>query len=450
MIKPREIETMDIRFIWELSRFQLPPSILNQKGTLTRYTKLFEIKNPVFFGPNWVSPMEVGIRAVNILIHHINTSNDSKFTSKLLHNSFHFILNNLDNHNFHKGNHYLINLCSLLFLTSKSNYTNEKKINYLINELESEIILQYNKDGSYYENSTYYHFFVTEALCQTIYFIKNESTNSILNKIIENDSRLQENNTIIDILRNALSFSSSINYKNIIFPIIGDEDSGRFIYTSEKINDLGQEFYQIIPNRIKDVSRFKTTLIQSHDNNIRCENKYSLTVEEINYCHFKDFGLLVIKSKNFFLTLRSNYCEKKMVHAHEDLGSINLIINEQILLWDPGTYTYNRNIDERNYFRSGKNHNVQLVNSSVEKLKSPFVFEFNAETKFSIQEIKGSIVVTFEMETDKEKVKRKILIQSNGIYIFCSPETSLKFPIKFSPAYGKVESAAHPRSIYSL
>lgn len=450
ILRPRKIKSIDIRFIWEISRFQFPSEMFDKKNNLDNYIRLFEHKNPLFFGPNWVSPMEAGIRAVNILIKRISTSNNSSTVNNFLNKSFYFLINNLENHNYHKGNHYMINLCSLLFLISKSNYSNEINIKYLIDELESEILLQYNKDGSYYENSTYYHLFVTEALCQTLYFIKNECSNSILKKIIENNSRLHKSDPILNVLGKALHFSQSINYKNQIFPSIGDEDSGRFIYTSTKINNLEQNFYRIVPNELKNINFFKTVSIQSKGDTTKTINHYSLPIEKLKIRHFKDFGLIILKSDNFFLTLRTNYCEKKMVHAHEDLGSINLIINDKIILWDPGTYTYNRNIDDRNYFRSGKNHNVQRVTSTIEKLKSPFIFKSTAKTMYSIKETKNSVSIDFKLQTEKETIKRKILIQSNGIHIFCDPETNLKLPIKFSPKYGKIENFTYSRSIFSL
>lgn len=450
ILKPRKIESFDIRVVWEISRFQFPPSMNNKKEELEKYINLFRTKNPIFFGPNWVSPMEVGIRAINILITCINNKHQSKVTSRFLNDSFYFLINNLENHNYYKGNHYLINLCSLMILISKSNYSNEDKINYLINELEYEIRLQFNNDGSYYENSTYYHFFVTEALCQTLYFVKNECSNPILNKVIQKNKKLQENQTIINILGKALHFSFSINYKNQIFPIIGDEDSGRFIYTSEKVNNLGQEFYKIIPNQTNNENDFKNIPILKKKNPLKTTNHYPLIIEEVNICHFEDFGLLVVSTVEFFLTLRTKYCHKKMVHAHEDLGSINLIVNDKINLWDPGTYTYNRDINERNYFRSGKNHNIGRAYSSVENLKSPFTFKSNEKTTFSIQENIYSVVIDFKLEVEKEVIKRRILFQSDGIYIICEPEEELKFPIKLSNKYGKIENSAYSRSIYSL
>jgi len=132
-------DNSDIKYVWELSRFQhLIP--LGKAYVLTgdeRYPREFiqQIEswiedNPVGFGPNWVSAMEVAIRAVNWICAYQFFSRCSSieqgFWHKFLYMLYihgHQIMNNLETRRnkygfFVNNNHFMANLSGLIFLGS--------------------------------------------------------------------------------------------------------------------------------------------------------------------------------------------------------------------------------------------------------------------------------------------------------------------------------------------
>jgi hypothetical protein len=179
----------DIKVPWELSRFYHFISL--GKGYLftgsERYTREFLDqlsdwleKNPFLYGVNWHCPMEVAIRAINLLWAYFFFRDSPLFdedrkralaASLLDHGRF--IRGNLE---FDRrvvdgrlqrmnGNHYMADLVGLVYLgVMLDGREPEAWLSFALSELESELEVQVLPDGAHWELAPAYHRLVLEML----------------------------------------------------------------------------------------------------------------------------------------------------------------------------------------------------------------------------------------------------------------------------------------------
>jgi len=83
--------------------------------------------------------------------------------------------------------------------------------------------------------------------------------------------------------------------------------------------------------------------------------------DERTLASFPDFGLHVIKGKDFFLALRcveTYRVDAPTGHLHDDNLAIELFADGRLLISDPGTYVYTSLPDARNAYRSANAHHA--------------------------------------------------------------------------------------------
>ena len=131
---------------------------------------------------------------------------------------YEYISNNLENEGDVVGNHYLIELTSLLLTIATFSFNeHEEEFKFYHDELEVELSKQFYKDGTNFEGSTHYSAFVTEAMILCKLAIEEIDKDSILLPRIE--EIIKSNRLILSVLMNKGELSQ-----------IGDNDSGRLFY----------------------------------------------------------------------------------------------------------------------------------------------------------------------------------------------------------------------------
>ena len=91
--------------------------------------------------------------------------NNKELLNSYISEHYEFIISNLENKGNVVGNHYLIELTSILLTIASFNFEHDKKeFLYYENELNSELNKQFYEDGTSFEGSTHYAALVTEAL----------------------------------------------------------------------------------------------------------------------------------------------------------------------------------------------------------------------------------------------------------------------------------------------
>lgn len=263
---------VDIKVPWEIGRLQhltllacnLNTNSFDVKKLLNEiYNEIidFAVYNPIGYGCQWSCPMDVAIRAANIVLvnqiafkfNDIECKNESElirnFISNLIYDHGRFIIENLEWKEGGNNNHYLANIAGLIFIscyieTEESN----QWLAFAISEFVGEVESQFYKDGVNVEGSTSYHRLSTEMVlyCTLILWrcgseIKERLKHSQLKNFtrsLKNGNRYSEATfdanleKILSILSRAINFSKLIQKDNNEAPQIGDNDSGRFVKVS--------------------------------------------------------------------------------------------------------------------------------------------------------------------------------------------------------------------------
>lgn len=394
---------VDVKVPWELSRMQHLPW-LGMSGNETTKKEFrnqvldFASANPPGYGVNWICTMDVAIRAANILIAYDlflsqGIKFDEAFKSELIaliiaHGKH--IMDNLEWHDVFRGNHYLANIVGLLFVAAYLPVTNQSDtwLNFSIEQLVKEVERQFTLDGANFEASTSYHRLSAEMV---IY-----GTALILG--LDKASKLP--NWYFQRLEHMAEFTIHVTKPNGRIVQIGDNDSGRFFKlcpmadldhraTVSAINGLynrsdfaefaGTEtFFEFsvvrtlakgrkIPSYLKSgkslpaegliVKKIKKDNMVVVDNTIIELSDPEVLNSVVTYA-YPDFGVYIWRSDRFFLSIRCGPIGQNGNggHAHNDQLAIELNIDGEDWIADPGTYLYTPSPKERNIYRSVHAH----------------------------------------------------------------------------------------------
>ena len=372
----------DLKYPWELSRFQ-HLLVLGQAFSISgdeKYVLEFvnEVTdwiehNPVRYGINWSCTMEVGIRIANWVIslgffidsEIINDEFLKIFYRSALEHGDH-VYNNLENLQVYTSNHYAANISGLfilsLILPSTKQVRHWQK--FSLKELEKEIINQTSDSGWQYEASTAYHRLVTEMFYYS-YLVGKALGISFSDRYVSQLGKM------IQVLKVVAMPGGKI-------PQIGDNDSGRFLVFdhSRNIDDLNINYL------LKSAAAHRELGVNGNPSG----NHF-----------FQDAGRYLWKDKNLYLLLVAGPKGQggNGGHAHNDVLSYVLNVDGREVFVDPGTYVYTRNPEDRNFFRSVKNHNT-LHWDNLE----PCTFDNGL---FTLRE-EGSLEVSVNYEDEQQPV----------------------------------------------
>lgn len=221
----------DVKVPWELSRFQhivplVQGYLLSGDDRCAREVvdqiSDWMCKNPFCHGVNWVCAMEVAIRACNWMYSSWALNGaaawDCAFNSAFMKSIWQhglFIENNLEDKGGIRTNHYLSDIVGLLFISvlypelKKSDGWKEFALSELVLCMEQMVY----KDGTSFENSTYYHRLVLELFAYSALLCKR-------NGIVLPEGFLER-------LENMFKVVSGCLRPDGRMPVIGDNDDGR-------------------------------------------------------------------------------------------------------------------------------------------------------------------------------------------------------------------------------
>lgn len=356
-LKPAFFNTADVKVPYEASRLQYLQ--------IANLGNIDVSKFPLIY---WHSPMDVAIRNINLIFHLFNIESGHQ-TAQILGNNFdllttyisqhyEFIRNNLENNGNVVGNHYLIELTSILLTISTFEFDGyEEEYCYYKNELLNELDRQFYNDGTNFEGSTHYSAFVTEALIICKVAIEEIETSSDI--ILKIDEIIKSNRYFLSKLINDDELSQ-----------IGDNDSGRLFYFNYDedaplkmtwLIDLIDTLYQDSTPDIKE-QKYKCEInskLPQLDNVKKVKHKsIKLFTKEYQIYSFKEFGIYIWRNDEEFLSVRCGPIGQNGIggHSHYDQLSIECFKGGNWIARDPGTGTYTDDIETRNAFRSLEYH----------------------------------------------------------------------------------------------
>jgi hypothetical protein len=342
----------DIKNPWELGRMQHLPILAYASNINKEY--LIEIENqivdfiasnPPKYGVQWNSSMDVAIRAINWLVTkdilenagiHLDNSVLTEMTRSLYQHMTH-IRDNLEWSDGIRGNHYLANLCGLLFISIYlEEYGTKEYYDFAFDEFIREIDYQFNSDGTNFEASTNYHFLSMEMVLLTAELLEkylNKSLDEIFDSSVSSKiSKMRE-------------YAADIIRENGSIAQIGDNDSGFILklHSDEYLDPNGKD---------KVLERF---LI-------------NINYGEESCVSYPETGLYIVRRKRYRMDISCGGIglKGKGGHAHNDLMSFTLMVGGKEIIVDPGSYVYTSFHKLRNLYRSTGMHNT-LVISNLEQ-----------------------------------------------------------------------------------
>jgi len=409
----------DIKIPWELGRMQHLVQLAiccklasNNQGFLKSELYFAEFKNqivdfigsnPPRFGVQWMNTMEVGIRAVNWLAAY-DLFNSLGYKFEGLHLRYFIdsiyehlvhILSNLEWSSGMRGNHYLANIMAVLVISAYMPVSSEssKYLAFGIQELISEVMYQFNSDGSNFEASTSYHGFSLEMVLvaytiikqlnpEQIYGLKDFSNDNWnfsrrLKKVDEQQFKVNQEiifpDQFYDRHKRAFTFSCNLMSSCCIGPAIGDDDSGfilKFINESMSgkqyhnsnehvINIFGFLFGLTGDNSTLSLSSFLNKPIAGNKELI-CENH---THPNNGILQFPDGGYYIYENDLYKIVIRCGPIGQKGKggHSHNDQLSFNMDVKSLPIFFFFFTYVYSALPEKRNLFRSTQMHNTLWI-----------------------------------------------------------------------------------------
>ena len=360
----------------------------------------FSHKNPGFLGPQWMCAMDVGIRIANICLaadlfgRKFSDEHRELIDYEIKRHEF-FIRHNLENKGGHVvNNHYLGNVVGLIFCSTHQVATVGviEKTKRLYNELLEELEKQFCPDGGNFENSTYYHRLSGELILFGI---------AVGQEYLLKHALLEANEKLSSKFKTIQDFSESITDHEGYVPQIGDNDSGhlfildpvefergelnhfRFI-SAVKSFVANQGKKSVFLETLKGFATPATVIVNEFEESesafgnhesylkslsevstIRNVQIYEFSVKEEILAakkrkSFKDFGLFIYKTRDFFFCIRSGYSAKDFIggHRHIDQLSMSLKAPGLSLARDPGSFSYTSDTKNRNLLRSAIVHHV--------------------------------------------------------------------------------------------
>lgn len=332
------VNNTDVKNFWEQGHLH-PIVTLAQAYMLTSEEKYAEkVKNIIFdFSVNndcgktisWKCAMDVAIRLANLVCASFMIKDSKAFKenadglSGIIAEHTAFVANNYEDKGKFPNNHYLSDLAGVIFgsvfiTETRGDKTFEKYLTDALVRLEKETARQINEDGSDYENSTYYHCFVCELLCEVVSLLEE-------NHIAFSQEIKQTAQKALDIVKSLDGFSGKM-------PLIGDQDGSRLFH-----------WYGCF-----DIDRC----------NFRSLSRFSQNEAKAKLCG--GLGLYLIENGKWrvFFKCGDIGTGGKGTHDHNDQLSVCVYYDGIPVVIDSGTYCYTASTQERMAFRCVKAHST--------------------------------------------------------------------------------------------
>ena len=421
-LKPAYFNIADVKVPYELARLQfIQKRVLPQESDIEIEVNDF----PKIF---WNSPMDVAIRNINLILYqkwgykycglHIINEGE-KLSNEYISKHYEYIISNLENTGNVVGNHYLIELTSILFTIANFDFEDKREHFALYHdELSKQLDAQFYPDGTNFEGSTHYSALVIEALIICKLSIESIDQNSNLLPRIE--KIIKSNRLFLSLLMNNNELSQ-----------IGDNDSGRLFYKNfDEDNPLNMKWLLNLIDYTYQDSLDDKEINEKYKNEINYEipnfDEYKKVLhkpievftKDYEAYSFIEFGMFIWRNQEEYFSIRCGPIGQNGVggHSHYDQLAIECFTKRNWIARDPGTGTYTDDIKLRNKFRSMEYHWGPKA-----KIKFPNEDEFSC---FKLNYMSDGEVLRFDKnnflgyaEFNGKRIYRKIRIEDGIVYI---------------------------------
>jgi uncharacterized heparinase superfamily protein len=398
---------VDIKVPWELSRFQHLHR-LGQAHVLTRSPQYLEefvheiddwlAHNPPGFGVNWVSPMDVALRAANWLVaaeyFRADHAPDDGFLQRFhasLHAHARHIHRHLERGGAETNNHFLADLVGLLYLVVYCPFFKESRRwrDLCLRELADQMDHQVYADGCHFEASTCYH-----RLALELFFFATLLVTGHERRPQRESYRQAAESTFgaayVDKLYRMFVVVRHLLKPDGRMPQIGDNDSARLhelgareVLDMRYLLTLGAIFFAEPQFKVREFGFQEEALwVFGRRGYELWQGLHESSVAAIPSRSFPNAGWHVLRRAGDYclVSCGPNGAGGKGGHAHNDKLSFELVLAGHEVIVDPGTYVYTPDPGRRNRFRSTKGHNTVSAGCEQNEL-SEDVFRLSDRVK---------------------------------------------------------------------
>lgn len=390
----------DIRTNWELNRHYqfvvLAKSfyVTNDQAYLAELSDLFidwNDHNPFMWAPEWSSPMEESIRLINWLFAaaFLEASEDTdaaELRKRLCVGAWCMAAHVRKHYSRYSSanNHTIVEaagvaVASVVF--GQSNWLEEA-----LALLESEVVLQTHADGVNKEQALHYELFVMEALCLVSH---------ALNAVGERLPKLTESR-----LFSMARYVRACCVCKGMYIEFGDDDEGVILNLESHKQCYPEYVLALVSLEIGDGVRYAEDIaccetvdwLYSQER-VSDVMRFPL-VANASVESFREGGITIARFDDGHAVLAFDHGPlgfgQLAAHGHADALSVQLFVDGEPVLIDPGTYIYNGDWEARDWFRSTNAHNtVSIDNRCQSEALGPFLWGRKAN------------VSTFSLETSE-------------------------------------------------
>lgn len=367
----------DVKFAWELSRFHFTWTLGKAYWTTNRRDykeKFFALaldwieKNPFCYGVNWMSPMDVAIRAANWIagFYFFNddqlNENDAKTWLTILKSLWQhgvYLEHNLE-YTRRSGNHLLADAVGLLMLGVFFKASEQGRTWLALGKkiLEEEILLQTYSDGVNYEMSVAYHRMVTEFFL-TAFILMNINKEPF-------SSHYRERLSLM------LRYIAYYTKPDGTTPLLGDADDGRLFWfrSDDDFNNhtsllsIAQTLFDFpFTSSETDFSEQALWLLGTNGWELFQRKKRAVQSIALDSMLFSESQIAVMRYNDVHIFIDAGELGKKGWggHGNNDTLSFELYADGVSWLTDRGTFTYTANKALRNELRATRAHNTVMI-----------------------------------------------------------------------------------------
>ncbi len=321
--------------------------------------------NPAEYGAAWRANMNVAIRVANIItaLDILGWDElDADFAELITENlqaHGEYIMSNLEfpEEHFHP-NHFIANLTGLLIVGCATK--NKKWSDYAVKTLDEQIIYQTNPEGSNFEGATAYHCLVLEMFTDAFVYAARSAGLKV-------KSWLEANLCSASI---ALYQKMFMAYRDIVqpdglIPLIGDNDSGRFLYL--EMPEIDKRDYRFLLLIGAAIFEDNSLLVEYNEHHLEYAEtllgtplKFNDIAKTTSAC-WPEVGFYIMRDNQdgyAFINCGPVGTNGKGGHAHNDKLALTLQLQGKDIFVDPGIYAYTASEYFRNAYRSVKAHNT--------------------------------------------------------------------------------------------
>ena len=365
----------DVKVPWELSRFQHAP-LLAQADWVSpdrRYYDEFRAEvenfiaaNPVGLGVNWGCTMDVALRAASLAtaagLFRESLRADAPFASLLWRTLLahgRFVATHLEDGE-PRGNHYLSDLAGLLVVADRLRALPEADAwrATAAAGLNAHAAVQTLPDGADFEASIPYHRLTTEMILAAVLVLERGGGDA---------AALREP------LRRRVDYAAHYTKPDGLAPQIGDNDDGRFLVLGEHAADRRDHRGLLAAAAVlfDDPSLFalagerieESLWLHGPAAVERLAARARGSEARVTSAVFRHAGAALLRGGGFYVHLEAGGVGQggHGGHAHNDTLSLEVQVNGEDLIVDPGTGNYTADLGERDRFRSTAAHNTVRV-----------------------------------------------------------------------------------------